>query len=59
MELWEKIVEAYPEVADNNFAMLGKEIVLQDDSDGVGAYIAKWEYSKPLPKGLKLGKPSA
>jgi hypothetical protein len=59
MELWEKIIEAYPELADNDFAIFGKEIVLQDDSDGVGAYIAKWEYSKPLPKGLKLGKPSA
>jgi hypothetical protein len=29
------------------------------DSDGVGAYIAKWEYSKPIPSGLTLGKPSA
>ena len=59
MELWEKIVEAYPESADNDFAAFAKQIVLQDDSDGVGAYIAKWEYSKPLPKGLTLGKPSA
>jgi hypothetical protein len=55
MELWEKIVDAYPELADNNFIELG--ICLQDDSDGIGAYIVKWEYSKPIPKGLKLGKP--
>jgi len=30
--------------------------LLQDDSDGNGAYIAKWEYSKPLPEGMKVGK---
>ena len=61
MELWEKIVAEYPEIADNDFAELGKKgsITLQDDSDGVGAYIAKWEYSKPIPEGLTLGKPSA
>ena len=56
MELWEKIIEAYPEInPDDHFRSLG--IYLQDDSDGLGAYIAKWEYSKPIPKGLKLGKP--
>lgn len=58
MQLWEQIVESYPEIqATDNFQKLG--IYLQDDSDGIGAYIAKWEYSKPIPKGLKLGKPSA
>jgi hypothetical protein len=30
--------------------------VLQDDADGKGAYIAAWNYSKPIPDGLKLGK---
>ena len=55
MELWEKIVEAYPEInATDLFQELG--IYLRDDSDGIGAYIAKWEYSKPIPDGLKLGK---
>jgi hypothetical protein len=57
MELWEKIVEAYPEIEPTDFwADLG--IHLKDDGDGV-AYIAKWEYSKPIPDGLTLGKPSA
>ena len=56
MELWEKIVEAYPEIKPtDSFIELG--IHLRDDSDGLGAYIQKWEYSKPLPKALKLGKP--
>jgi hypothetical protein len=57
MELWEKIVAIYPETADNDFAIFNKEIMLQDDSDGLGAYIVKWEYSKPIPEKLSLGKP--
>ena len=56
MELWQKIVEVYPETADNDFLIFGNEIILQDNSDGAGAYIAKWDYSKPIPEGLKLGK---
>lgn len=61
MELWEKIVETYPELAENNFAAFGLEgvISLRDDADGIGAYIAKWEYNQPIPEGLTLGKPSA
>ena len=58
MNLYEKIIDAYPELTDNDFGRNGT-ISLQDDSDGVGAYIAKWEYSKPIPDGLTLGKPSA
>jgi len=58
MELWEKIIEAYPEIKPtDDFRLLG--IYLQDDSDGLGAYIAKWEYSQPIPTGLTLGKPPA
>lgn len=55
MELWQKIIEAYPEIKPtDDFELLG--IFLRDDSDGQGAYISKWEYSKPIPEGLKLGK---
>ncbi len=55
MELWEKIIEALPEInATDDFSQLG--IILQDDSDGAGAYIKSWTYFKPIPKGLKLGK---
>jgi len=53
MELWQKIRETYPELTDDDFI---KTIMLQDDSDGKGAYIAAWNYSKPIPDGLKLGK---
>lgn len=55
MELWKQIIAAYPEIQPtDDFVQLG--IVLQDDADGEGAYIAKWDYSKPIPEGLKLGK---
>ena len=55
MELWQKIVEAYPEISPtDDFTRLG--IFLQDDGDGEGAYIVKWDYEKPIPSGFKLGK---
>ena len=58
MELWEQIIEAYPEInPTDDFQALG--IYLRDDSDGTGAYIREWNYSKPIPEGLTLGKPSA
>jgi hypothetical protein len=56
MTLWEKIIAAYPELTDNDFSPIDGCIKLRDDSDGLGAYIEKWEYSKPIPDGLKLGK---
>ena len=40
--LYEKIKTIYPELATYNFAF-GK-IILQNDSDGKGDYIAKWEH---------------
>lgn len=58
MELWEKICLAYPAIKPtDSFRDLG--IYLQDDSDGVGAYIKEWNYSEPIPDGLTLGKPTA
>jgi hypothetical protein len=53
--MWEQIIAIYPELTDADFGQYGC-ISLRDDSDGVGAYIAKWDYSKPIPDGLKLGK---
>ena len=57
MALYDDLIAALPELKDkhNEFVCSGS-IHLQDDADGEGAYIAKWEYSKPLPAGLKLGK---
>jgi hypothetical protein len=56
MELWQIIKQTYPELTNDDFL---ETIVLRDDADGIGAYIAKWDYSKPIPEGLTLGKPSA
>jgi hypothetical protein len=55
MDLYTQITNAYPELTSEDFRPNGC-IELQDDSDGLGAYIVKWEYSKPIPDGLKLGK---
>lgn len=52
MTLLEKILEAFPELADNMKTFADGTITLQDDSDGSGAYIAKWDYSQPLPESL-------
>jgi hypothetical protein len=50
-----QIKAIYPELTDNDFLTGTGLISLQDDGDGV-VYIAKWEYSKPIPEGLKVGK---
>jgi len=56
MTLYEQIVAAYPELTIEDFHPFYGCIKLQDDSDELGAYIAKWEYSQPLPEGMKVGK---
>ena len=56
MDLLKEITESYPELTMEDFSPKNGSILLQDDSDGKGAYIAKWEYSKPIPTGLKVGK---
>jgi hypothetical protein len=58
VSLYEIIINEYPELTNNDFGFNGT-IKLQDDSDGVGAYIREWNYSKPIPEGLSLGKPNA
>jgi hypothetical protein len=54
MTLSEQIIEFYPELANKDFQREG--IYLQNDSDGFGDYIREWNYSKPLPAGMKVGK---
>jgi hypothetical protein len=57
MDLYSQIIGVYPELAiTNEYDEFQYGLIrLQDDGDGV-QYIAKWEYSKPIPDGLKLGK---
>ena len=42
MTLYEKIIQIYPELTNYNLASV--DIILQNDSDGNGDYIAKWEH---------------
>ena len=39
--LYNKIKTIYPELTDNDFMTV---IILQNDSDGKGDYIAKWDH---------------
>ena len=57
MSLYDDLIAALPEL-ENSDAFNNLAIILQDDSDGKGAYIAKWEYAKPLPDGFTVGKPT-
>ena len=52
MMLYEKIMTIYPELQPRDFMTT---ITLQNDSDGKGDYIAKWEhpeFPKPTQKML-------
>lgn len=53
MTLYEKIKQLYPELEDQDFLTI---IRLQNDSDGRGDYIAKWEHpTLPKPTDEQLG----
>ncbi len=53
ISLYDKIVAIYPELASFNFA--SGVITLQNDSDGRGDYIAKWEHpTLPRPTDEEL-----
>ena len=41
MTLFDKIIALYPKLTDRDFLTV---ITLQNDSDGRGDYIAKWEH---------------
>jgi hypothetical protein len=56
MTLYDKIVAVYPELTNNNDVFGFGIITLRNDADGSGDYIAEWNYEKPIPDGLKLGK---
>lgn len=55
MSLYDDIIAIYPELTPFDFSTEGS-ISLRNDADSNGDYIEKWEYSKPIPKGFKLGK---
>lgn len=54
-DIFSKIKNLYPELKDSEFAPSGS-IVLQDDSNGQGPYIAEWNHptlAKPTDEQLK------
>lgn len=53
--LYEKIITIYPELSEKDFNPFTGTILLQNDSDGKGDYIAKWEHptlAKPTDEQL-------
>lgn len=50
----EIIYAAYAELEGADLRNLG--IVLQDDADGQGIWLVSWDYSKPIPEGITIGK---
>ena len=44
MNLYEKIIAIYPSLTYQDFSPIVGAILLQNDSDGKGDYIAKWEH---------------
>jgi hypothetical protein len=52
--MYEKIITLYPQLTDDDFGIRGT-IILQNDSDGRGDYIAKWEHpTLPRPTDEEL-----
>ena len=54
--LYEKILSIYPQLTEEDFLPPNGTILLQNDSDGRGDYIAKWEHptlTKPTEDQLK------
>jgi hypothetical protein len=42
--LYNKIISLYPSLTNADFEPMKGTILLQNDSDGKGDYIAKWEH---------------
>jgi hypothetical protein len=55
--LYDKIKQLYPQLEDKDFIPILGTILLQNDSDGKGDYIAKWDHpTLPRPTEAQLGK---
>lgn len=52
MTIYEEVLAAFPELEGSRHLLDGT-IVLQNDSDGTGDYIAVWNYEKPLTSDLQ------
>jgi hypothetical protein len=53
--MFEKLKSLYPSLTDSDFDPIKGTITLQNDSDGKGDYIAKWEHpTLPRPTQAEL-----
>jgi hypothetical protein len=55
--VWSNLIALFPELTDADFAPQSGTIMLQNDSDGYGTYIAKWEHptlEQPSDSDLKI-----
>lgn len=55
--VWSNLIALFPELTDADFAPQNGTIMLQNDSDGFGTYIAKWEHptlEQPSDSDLKI-----
>lgn len=55
--VWSNLIAKFPELTDADFDPQTGTILLQNDSDGFGTYIAKWEHptlEQPSDKALKI-----
>lgn len=55
MTIYEIVIAEYPEL-ENSRLLIDGTIEIRNDSDGKGDYVNIWNYEKPLPESLKLGK---
>ena len=55
MALYDKIIALYPSLTSDDFHPMRGSILLKNDSDGKGDYIAKWEHpTLPQPTPAQL-----
>ena len=55
--LSQQLLAACPELTQDNFRA-GGEVECQNDMDGKGTYISKWDLDIPIPDGFTFGKPA-
>jgi hypothetical protein len=55
--LSQQLLAACPELTIDNFRANG-EVECQNDMDGKGTYISKWDLDLPIPDGFSFGKPA-
>jgi hypothetical protein len=58
--MYEKLIQLYPSLTAEDFGIFGT-IRLQNDSDGKGDYIAKWEHptlARPTDDALGITSPT-